>query len=130
MLTLNMIPTQNKNTIRFKQRVLPYCLLHDLEIVTVNGGESTSQYHTPLPVAKFTGKPKKIKYSYFIATPRIHKTLKGETGYISMHLEDMLLSFHTNSRTVPQNQTMIIFFCVPAFSLFTTSPVTVYSLNY
>jgi len=45
-------------------------LPHDLEIVTVNGGESTSQYHTPLTVAKFTGKRKKIKSGYFIATPR------------------------------------------------------------
>jgi len=56
MLTLNMIPTENKNTIHFKQRPLPNCLSHDLEIVTVNEGEGTSQYHTPLAVAKFTGK--------------------------------------------------------------------------
>jgi hypothetical protein len=42
---------------------------HDLEIVTVNGGEGTSQYHTPLAVAKFTWKRKKIKSGYFIATP-------------------------------------------------------------
>jgi len=55
-----MIPVENKNTIHFKQRLLPNCLLHDLEIVTVNGGESTSQYHTPLAVDKFTGKQKKI----------------------------------------------------------------------
>jgi hypothetical protein len=54
------MPTENKNTILFKQRLLPNCLLHDLEIVTVNGGESTSQYHTRLVVAKFTGKWKKI----------------------------------------------------------------------
>jgi len=66
-----MIPTENKNTIHFKQRLLPNCLPHDLEIVTVNGGESTSQYHTRLAVAKFTGKRKKIKSSYFIATPRM-----------------------------------------------------------
>jgi hypothetical protein len=46
-------------------------LPHDLEIVTVTGGESRSQYHTPLDVGKFTGKQKKIKYCYFIATPRI-----------------------------------------------------------
>jgi len=65
-----MIPTENKNTIHFKQRLLPNCLPHDLEIVTVNGGESTSQYHTPLAVAKFTGKRKKIKSGYFMATPR------------------------------------------------------------
>ena len=71
MLTLNMIPTENKNTIDFKQRLLPNCLLHNLEILTVNGGESTSQYHTLLTVAKFTGKQKKIKSSCFIATPRI-----------------------------------------------------------
>jgi len=66
-----MIPTENKNTIHFKQRLLPNCLLHNLEIVTLNGGESTSQYHTPLAVAKFTGKWKKIESVYFIATPRI-----------------------------------------------------------
>jgi hypothetical protein len=65
-----MIPTENKNTVHFKQRLLPNCLPHDLEIVTVNGGEGTSQYHTPLAVAKFTGKRKKIKSGYFIATPR------------------------------------------------------------
>jgi len=51
-----MVPTENKNTIHFKQRLLPNW---DLEIVTMNGGESTSQYHTPLAVAKFTGKWKK-----------------------------------------------------------------------
>jgi len=125
-----MILTENMNTIHLKQRVLPYCLPHDLEIETVNGWESTSQYHTPLTVAKSTGKRKKIKSGYFIATPHIHETLKGKTGYISVQLEDMLLSFHTNSRTVPQNQAMTIFFCVPAYSLFTTSTVTVDSLNY
>jgi hypothetical protein len=65
-----MIPMENRNTIHFKQGLLPNCLPHDLEIVTVNGGESTSQYHTLLAVAKFTGKWKKIKSSYFIATPR------------------------------------------------------------
>jgi hypothetical protein len=53
-----MIPVENKNTIRFKQRVLPNCLPLDREIVSMNGGESTSQYHTPLAVAKFTGKEK------------------------------------------------------------------------
>jgi hypothetical protein len=46
-------------------------LPHDLQIVTVNGGEGTSQYHTRLAVAKFTGKRKKIQSYYFIATPRI-----------------------------------------------------------
>jgi len=30
-------------------------LLHELEIVTANGRENTSQYQTPLVVAKFTG---------------------------------------------------------------------------
>jgi hypothetical protein len=55
-----MIPMENKNMIHFKQRVLMNCLPHDLEIVTVNGGESRSQYHTPLSVAKFTGKRKKL----------------------------------------------------------------------
>ena len=54
-----MIPTENKNTIHFKQRLMPNCLPHDLEIVTMNGGESTSQYHTPLAAAQFTGKQKK-----------------------------------------------------------------------
>jgi len=53
-----MILMENKNTVHFKQRLLPNCLLHNLEIVTVNEGESTSQYHTPLAVAKFTEKRK------------------------------------------------------------------------
>jgi hypothetical protein len=66
-----MIPMENKHTIHFKQRVLPKCMLHDLEIVTVKGGENTSQYHTLLTTAKFTGKRKKIKPAYFIATLRI-----------------------------------------------------------
>jgi len=69
MLTVNMIPTENKNTIHFKQRLLPNCLPHDLKIVTVNGGQSTSQYHTQLAFAKCTGKRKKITSGYFIATP-------------------------------------------------------------
>jgi hypothetical protein len=62
---------ENKNTIHFQQRLLLNCLLHDLEIVTMNGGESTNQYHTPLTVAKFTGMQKKFKSNYFIATPRM-----------------------------------------------------------
>jgi len=62
---------ENKNTIHFKQRQMPNCLPHNLEIITVNGGESTSQNHTLLAVAKFTGKQKKIKSGYFIATPRM-----------------------------------------------------------
>jgi len=66
-----MIPTENKNLIYFKQKLLPNCLPHDLEIVPVDEGESTSQYHTLLAVAKFTGKRKKIKSGYFIATPLI-----------------------------------------------------------
>jgi hypothetical protein len=65
-----MIPTENKNTIHFKQWLLPNCFPRDLEIVTENGGESTSQYHIMLVVAKFTGKRKKTKSGYFIATPR------------------------------------------------------------
>jgi hypothetical protein len=69
-----MISTENKNTIQFQLRLLPNCLLHDLEIVTVNGWESKSQYHTPLAVAKFNGKQKKIKSGYFIATPRRSET--------------------------------------------------------
>jgi len=68
-----MIPMENKNTIHFKHRLLPNCLPHDLEIVTVNGGESTSQYHTLLAAAKFTGKQEKIKSGYFTATPRVKK---------------------------------------------------------
>jgi len=59
MLTLNKIPTENKNTIQYKQRLLPNCLLHDLELLNLNGGESISQYRTSLAVAKFTGKRKK-----------------------------------------------------------------------
>jgi hypothetical protein len=55
----------------FKQRLLPNCLPHDLEIVTVNGGEGTSQYNTLLAVAKFTGKQKKIQSGYFIDTPHM-----------------------------------------------------------
>ena len=68
-LTFNMILMENKNMIHFNQRLLPNCLPHDLEIVTTNRGNSTSQYNTTLTVAKFTGKQKKIKSSYFIATP-------------------------------------------------------------
>jgi len=79
-----MIPAENKNTIHFKQRLLPNSLPHDLEIVTVNGGESTSQYHTLLTVAKFTGKQKKIKFGYFIATPRIY-VWGGMVFYRSSH---------------------------------------------
>jgi hypothetical protein len=55
-----MIRAENKNTIHFKQRLLLNCLLHGLEIVTVNGGDSTSQYHTQLAVAKFTENRKKF----------------------------------------------------------------------
>jgi len=55
-----MIPKEDKNMIHFKQKVLPNCLPYELEIVTVNGGESTSQYHTPPAFAKFTGKGKKL----------------------------------------------------------------------
>jgi hypothetical protein len=67
-----MIPKENKNTIHFKQRLLPNCLLHDLEIVAVNEGDNTSQYHSPLAVATFAGKWKKMESGYFIATPRIY----------------------------------------------------------
>jgi len=70
----------HKNTIHFKQRLLPSCLPHDLEIVTVNGGESTSQYHTPLAAARFTGKRKKINSGYFIATPH-SIAIKNEWSY-------------------------------------------------
>jgi hypothetical protein len=78
-----MIPTENKNTIHFKQMVLPNCFPQVLEIVTVNGGESTNQYHTPLDVAKFTGKRKKIKSGYFIATPRI-KTMVTSISVVAI----------------------------------------------
>jgi hypothetical protein len=47
-----MIPTEIMNMIHVKQRLLPNRLAHDLEIVTIDKGESTSQYHTPLNVAK------------------------------------------------------------------------------
>jgi len=67
-----MIPTENKNTIHVKQRPLPNYLPRDLEIVTVYEGESKSQYHTSLAVAKFTVKRKNIKFAYFIATLLIH----------------------------------------------------------
>jgi len=58
-------------------------LTHDFEIVTVNGGERTSLYHTQLAVAKFTGKRKKIKSCYFIATPGIYiLQLKSNVGRV------------------------------------------------
>jgi hypothetical protein len=66
-----MIPTENKNTIHIKQRLLLNCLPHDLKIVTVNGRDSISQYHAQLAVAKFTENRKKIKSGYFIVTPSI-----------------------------------------------------------
>jgi hypothetical protein len=66
-----MIPTENKKTIHFKQRLLLNCLPHDLESVAVNAGDSTNQYHTQLAIAKFTVNQKKIKSGYFIATPRM-----------------------------------------------------------
>jgi hypothetical protein len=47
-----MIPTEIMNMIHVKQRLLPNHLPHDLEIVTIDKGESTNQYHTPLTVAK------------------------------------------------------------------------------
>jgi len=68
-----MVLMEKKNMIHFQHRLLPKCLLHDLEIVTINGGESISQYHTLLNAAKFTGKQEKIKSGYFIATPHIKK---------------------------------------------------------
>ena len=61
--TLNVL-----NTIHFNQRLLPNCLPHDLEIVSVNEQESTSQYHTPLAVAKFTGKRKQIVLLFYSHT--------------------------------------------------------------
>jgi hypothetical protein len=50
-----MIPMENKNMINLKKKVLPNCMPHDLEIITTNGGENISQYHTLLTVATFTG---------------------------------------------------------------------------
>jgi len=84
-LTLNMILPENKNTTHFKQRLLPTCLPHDLEIVTVNGGETTIQYHAPFAVAKFAGKRKKIKSVYFIATPRISKSPNSDINSLLYH---------------------------------------------
>jgi len=66
--------------IHFKQMLLPNYLLHDLEIVTMDGAESASQYHTPIAIAKFTGKQKKIKSGYFIAIPRIYIPLPKKYG--------------------------------------------------
>jgi hypothetical protein len=56
-----MILMEIKNTIHFKQRLLPNCLTQYLEIVTLSGGECTSRYHTPLAVAKVQGSGKKLK---------------------------------------------------------------------
>jgi hypothetical protein len=66
-----MIPMENKNTIHFKQKLLPNRLPHDLAIVIVNGGESTSQYHTRSLLPSLQGSGKKIKSGYFLATPLI-----------------------------------------------------------
>jgi hypothetical protein len=74
---------ENKNMIHFKQMLLPYCLPHDLEILTVNGGESTSQYHTLLAVANFTGKRKKIQSDYFLATPYTYNCFSIWNRHIS-----------------------------------------------
>jgi len=75
-----MIPTENKKAIHFEQGLLANCLPYDLEIVTVNGGESTSQYHTPLAVAEFTGRREKITSCYFIATPRILNEAENDSS--------------------------------------------------
>ena len=75
--------------IHFKQRLLPNYLPHDLEIVTVNGGEGTSQYHIELAVAKSTGKRKKMPSRYFIATPRILRQCNGKT--VAMNVDDGLI---------------------------------------
>jgi hypothetical protein len=77
-----MIPAENMNTIHFKKRLLPNCLPLDLEIVTVNGGEATSQYHPPHAVTKFTGKWKNIQSGYFIATPRTCTELMMMNNYL------------------------------------------------
>jgi hypothetical protein len=100
-----MILMEDKNVIHFKQRLLLSCLPHKLEIVTVNGGESTSQYHTPLTVAKLAGKWKKIKSGYFIATPHIpvlHQALKCQNPLCSVMIMNFLF-MHTlimGARTV------------------------------
>ena len=78
-LTLNMIPTENKNTLHFQQRLLTNCLPHDLEIVTVNGGESTSQYHTLLAVSQVYREAEKIKSGYIIPTPRVFRHITPTT---------------------------------------------------
>ena len=90
-LTLTMIPTENKNTIHFKQWLLPNCLPCDLEILTVNGGEKLSRFNTQLTVANFTGKRKKIKSGYFIATPRIMVLTGGNrsTGKRTCHISTL-----------------------------------------
>jgi len=82
--------------IHFKQRLLPKCLPHDLEIVTVNGGKSISQYHTPLAVAKFTGKWKKIKSCYFIATSRICELVQNRI-YFETEITKVVHTWSTRS---------------------------------
>jgi uncharacterized membrane protein SirB2 len=64
-------------------------LLCNLEIVTVNEGESTGQYHTLFAVAKFAEKWKKIKSGYFIAIPCIVDlilALKGIFLLVTTHM--------------------------------------------
>jgi hypothetical protein len=64
-------------------------LLHSLEIVTVNEGASTGQYHTLLAVARFAEKRKKIKSGYFIVIPCIVDlilALKGIYLLVTTHV--------------------------------------------
>jgi hypothetical protein len=55
-------------------------VLHNLGIVNVNGGDSTSQYYTPLAVARFTGRREKIRSGYFIATSHILRLQKHKNS--------------------------------------------------
>jgi hypothetical protein len=78
----------------------------------MNGGDRTSQYHTVLAFAKFTGNRKKIKFGYFIATPRtaLNKTsIQSQYPYfLHQFLRDWtpqcLKSKHDDSSTLVHNE--------------------------
>jgi hypothetical protein len=79
-----MIPSENKNTIHFKQILLPNCLPHDLDIVTVNGGgEHKSIPHTHRYCQVYR-EAEKNQSGYFIATPCIDGGTSLE--YFGYHL--------------------------------------------
>jgi len=63
----------------------------------VNGGEGTSQYHTELAVAKFTGKRKKIPSGYFITTPRTYSRylVYFSLGFIFLVLKRVMKNIFT-----------------------------------